>query len=110
MRPILVKAYGNLHPVERACFEEAEHILEAWGISDAVFYEGDMVRFSFEGDYFPCDEIAQLLKKFHTIHTEGKLDCMNLEDWLLTRHFFKENGEYHTNTATLNKALDKQFN
>lgn len=107
MRPILEKAYGNLYPVTEECYNQAYTILSSWNIEDAVFLEKDMLRFSYEGDYFPCDEIAECLRSFHTKETQGKLDCMNIEDWTLTRHSYILGGDYHSNTATLNKALEK---
>ncbi len=105
-----MKAYGNLYPIPENSLERAEQILQSWNIDEAVFYEKDMLRFSFEGDYFPCDEIAELLKEFHTNGVQGKLDCIDIEEWLLTRHSYKVDGTYHSNTATLDKALEKQYN
>ncbi len=111
MRPILVKVYGNLFPVPRECYSLCEAVLQAWNledIEDILFYEKDMVRFSFEGDFFPCDEIVEVLKSFDNSQTEGKLDCIDVEEWTLTRHFFKKDEEYRVNTASLNHALEKQ--
>ncbi len=111
MRPVLIKVYGNLYPVPQECHTLCGRVLQSWNLEDieeVLFYEGDMVRFSFEGDFFPCDEIAEILKSFDTVHTEGKLDCIDVEEWTLTRHFFKKNEAYRVNTASLNHALEKQ--
>ncbi len=106
MRPILVKSYGNIYPVPYECFLEVEEALLAWHIEDAVFYEKDMVRISFEGDYFPCDEVGEIFKKYHNKDTQGKLDCMDLEAWTLTRHSYQALEMYRVNTSTLDKALE----
>ncbi len=106
MRPVIMKVYGNLYPVDKTCFEEVEQVLTAWNIEDSVFYEKDMVRISYEGEYFPCDEVSEILKSYHAETTEGKLDCMDLEEWTLARYSFKKNKEYKYNKATLDKALE----
>ncbi len=106
MRPILVKVYGSLYPVPYECFLETENILLAWHIEDAVFYENEMVRISFEGDYFPCDEVGELFRNYHNEKTEGKLDCIDLEAWTLTRHSYQSLAMYRVNTASLDKALE----
>ncbi len=113
MRPILVKVYGNLYPVNEECFLQCEKVLSAWNIENidtALSFEKDMLQFSFEGDYFPCDEISEILIEIHnkSSQTQGKLDCINIEDWTLTRHFFNLATPHRVNTASLNNALEKQ--
>ncbi len=110
MRPVLAKVYGNLYPVPQDCYKFCFEILQRWNmeeLDEIVFYEKDMIRFSYEGDYFPCDEIVEVLKDFDNENTEGKLDCIDVEEWTLTRHFFNKNEEYRVNTASLNHALEK---
>ncbi len=111
MHTVLIKVYGNLYPVPEECYTQCEQVLQAWQIDnrdEILFYEKDMIRFSFEGVHFPCDEIVEILKDFHNSSTEGKLDCIDVEEWTLTRHFFTKNQAHRANTASLNHALEKQ--
>ncbi len=107
MRPVLVKVYGNLSPVPEECYTQALAITQAWNLEDVVELNKDLLLFSYEGDYFPCDEIAELLKNYHNDETQGKLDCINMEEWTLTRHFFNLNEPHRVNTASLDYALEK---
>ncbi len=110
MRPVVVKVYGNLSPVNEECYKEAVQITEAWNLYDVVELNKDLLLFSYEGEYFPCDEIVEVLKSYHNTETQGKLDCINLEEWTLSRHFFNKNEPYRTNTASLDHAIDKAQN
>ncbi len=111
MRDAKVKIYGHLYPVPEECFKMALDVVNSWHLKDdfgeIVEYTKDMINISYEGDFFPCDEIIEILKSFHNETTQGKLDCINVEKWTLNRHFFELGKEYRQNTASLNHALEK---
>ena len=70
----------------------------------ALVREGDMARISFEGLYFPVEDVVQALREHLTPTMQGKLDYLDLEDWRLTRYQL-EAGEVHPSSAPLNNVL-----
>ena len=105
MRPVLMKAYAGLHPVDERALAAVEAVLGDWHIRDAAELRGDLLRIAFEGDYFPGEEVAAALKAFLTPESRGKLDVMDLEAWTLQRFFF-DHGHLFSRTASLNQALE----
>lgn len=105
MRPVIVKAYASLHPADGAALDAVRAVLEDWYISDAVTLEGDLLRISHEGEYFPADEVAAALEPFLTEASDGKLDLIDLEAWTLRRFFFRH-GQVAVRTASLDQALE----
>lgn len=108
MRDPLVKAYGHVYPVG-APLEDALRaaLREALPDNDDVPLlerDGDMLRISFEGGYFPEEEVVSVLRTAPG-RTLGKLDVLDLENWRLTRHAFRD-GRLHTSAAPLNNVLD----
>lgn len=105
MGPILVKAYGSLHPADDAVLAAVSGVLADWYIRDAVDLEGDLLRISHEGAYFPADEVVDALRPFLTEASDGKLDFIDLEAWTLRRFFFRH-GRISARVASLDQALD----
>lgn len=105
MQPIIVKAYASLHPADGAALEAVRSVLEDWYIRDAVTLEGDLLRISHEGEYFPAEEVAGALEPLLTEDSEGKLDVIDLEAWTLRRFFFRH-GKIAARTASLDQALE----
>lgn len=108
MRDPLVKAYGHVYPAG-APLEDALRaaLREALPDNDDVPLlerDGDMLRISFEGGYFPEEEVVSVLRTAPG-RTLGKLDVLDLENWCLTRHAFRD-GRLHTSAAPLNNVLD----
>ena len=107
-QPVLLKVYGNLFPADetdrealaRAC---ADRVPAADG--EAVLREGDLVRISFEGLYFPAEDVLEAIAARLKPGQQGKLDVLDLEAWRLTRHLFAE-GRITSRTAPLNNVLD----
>ena len=66
-----------------------------------LFLEDGVLRISWEGVYFPLEEILGALSS----NTEGKLDYLDLEDWTLTR-CVPRNGGFHCSKRSLNHVLD----
>lgn len=104
---ILVKVYGAFHPADTACFDvvstagrDAIGQQEPW-----LFFENGLIRFSFEGLYFPLQEVLEALKSALPEEAEGRLDYLDLEDWTLTRHVLPPGGAFTTSTRSLNHVL-----
>lgn len=75
------------------------------GEEEAVTLEGDLLRISFEGLYFPVEEtLAAVAARLRPDQT-GKLDVLDLENWRLERHVFAD-GRISSGAAPLNNVLD----
>lgn len=107
---VLLKIYGHLWPADR----ELLHALEALSgqilgraDSDIPLFEleGDLVRISFEGSFFPVDEVLEVIRRHLNTASKGKLDVLDLDAWTLTRHVFAGEG-VTTSSASLNHVLD----
>ena len=105
MRPVLVKAYGSLNPATESALYAVQEALKAWYITDAAELKGDLLRISYEGEFFPDEDVIKALRPFLCEKSEGKLDILDLEAWTLHRYFFAY-GRLRDHTATLDKALE----
>ncbi len=105
MRPVIVKAYGSLHPAGQEVLPAVEAVLRDWSIVGAAEWSGDLLRLAYEGEYFPADEVVAALEPFLTPQAEGKLDVMDLEAWTLRRFVFR-GGRATSRQASLNQALE----
>ena len=70
-----------------------------------VFLEGDTVRISWEGLYFPLEDVLSALAATLGNGSEGKLDYLDLEEWTLTRYIPETNG-FRASKRDLNQVLD----
>ncbi len=108
-RSPLLKVYGHVYPVsddfyaalEQACAgampdEDDVPVLER---------DGDMARISFEGMYFPVDEVLAVLGEQLCPEHKGKLDVLDMEGWRLNRYTFNC-GRIESHRAPLNNVLD----
>ena len=107
---VLLKVYGHIWPVTEAlCSDMEQCAAAAMGSSDddiPVFErDGNMARISFEGIYFPADEMLEAIGRHISEDMQGKLDVLDLEAWRLTRHRF-EKGKILSSSAPLNNVLD----
>lgn len=105
MKPVIVKAYGGLSPATKEALAAVQSVLRDWYISEAAELSGDLLRISYEGDFFPHAEVAEAVKPFLCPESEGRLDILDFEAWTLCRYFFSY-GHLRCHTATLNKALE----
>lgn len=108
MREPLFKVYGHVYPAD-AVLENALETALADALPDnddvpLLERDGDILRISFEGSYFPEEEIVHVLRAAHG-SLEGKLDVLDMENWRLTRHAFQD-GRLHSSSAPLNNVLD----
>jgi len=108
MRHILVKVYADLHPADMAC---ADSVRRAGGAAMHVdgdpwlFHEGDLLRISFEGVYFPEEEVLAALEACLPTHARGRVDVLDLEDWEL-RRYTREDGTFRLSRRGLNQVLE----
>lgn len=108
-REPLFKVYGHVYPINadfyadlaRAC---ADALPDADDIP-VLEKDGDMARISFEGVYFPVDEVLEALARHLGSEHKGKLDVLDMDGWRLTRHVL-EGGRINTSSAPLNNVLD----
>ncbi|MCH5276745.1 MAG: hypothetical protein J1E80_02800 [Desulfovibrionaceae bacterium] len=105
MRPVFVKVYGSLHPAGRAALAAVSSVLADWYIPEAVELKGDLLRISHEGEYFPVEDVVDVLRPLLSETCEGKLDYLDLEAWSLRRFFFRH-GRVSERTASLDRALE----
>lgn len=107
-QPVLLKIYGNLFPAD-----ETDRTAVALACSgrmpaesgEAVTLEGDLLRISFEGLYFPVEETLEAVAARLAPEQRGKLDVLDLEAWRLVRHVFAE-GLITSSAAPLNNVLE----
>lgn len=103
----MLKVYGNFCPANELLFQKMTGAC-ASAVSleqPVVFLEGDLLRISFEGVYFPVDEVLTVFQDYITLNARGKLDYLDLENWTMTRYIFK-NGKISSSSAPLNNVLD----
>lgn len=104
----LCKAYGHVYPCGEALYGALEQavsgVMGQEGDEPVLVREGDMARISFEGIYFPVEDVVHALREHLTPAMQGKLDYLDLEDWRLTRYRL-EDGEVRPSSAPLNNVL-----
>ena len=108
-RQPLLKVYGPIYPVDKALYAALEHACaDAMPDEDdlpVIERDGDMARISFEGTYFPLDDVLDVLTSHVRAEHQGKLDVLDLESWRLIRHIFTQ-GRVDVHSAPLNNVLD----
>ena len=104
MRQEPCKAYGNLSPAGEKAVQAVDRVLMDWGIQQRAELAGDILRISFEGVFFPMDDVLAALKPFLCPISSGKMDLINMEEWTLTRAVFAGT-EIHLSSAGLNDVL-----
>ncbi len=107
MIPVQIKVYGAFSPVgEDAATRVAAAGSGAVGQPEPwLFREGDLLRISFEGIWFPWEDVWDALRETLAPAARGKLDVLDLDAWTLTRHTLDEQG-VHVSTRPLNHVLD----
>lgn len=107
-QPIILKVYGNLCPVAACLYAQITVLAQdAMPYDEAcppVILEDDLLRISFEGIYFPTEEILAAIAAALTPAMQGKLDELDLEAWTLIRHVIA-NGEISAYSAPLNNVM-----
>lgn len=106
MEHILCKVYAAFSPVTTKELGEMEKAGEsAIGSGDPwLLAEGDLLRISFEGAYFPLEEILEVLKGVLSAEATGKLDYLDMENWTLTRYVYA-GGVFSHSERSLNHVM-----
>ena len=106
-QPTLLKVYGSLERATSELFEEVKKICQqALPIENSLAsMDGNTLLISFEGVWFPQDDILEAFKRLLTPDQKGKLDILDLEEWKMTRHVFQD-GKIITKSSPLNNVLD----
>ena len=102
---VLAKVYAAFSPADAACLGPVERAGKSALGHEApwLFLDGDLLRISWEGMYFPLDEVLEALAAHLPPDARGKLDYLNLEEWTLTRHIY--DGAFSASTRSLNHVL-----
>ena len=70
------------------CLSALHKLCREWYLEESVFsLEDNILQISYEGDYFPYEEVAKILAKYVSQTSKGKLDYIDLEAWTLQRFF-----------------------
>ena len=108
---VALKVYGHIYPASKELESDLEQAL-CTAMQDPISLdvpllcrENDMLRISFEGNYFPEDDVVSALKKHIEPSQKGKLDVLDIENWKMTRYFF-QNGTITNRSASLNSVMD----
>ena len=107
---VQLKVYGHVWPAGADLLASLNALSgEVMGRADEDIplfeLDGDLLRVSFEGIWFPVEETLAALRAGLTPASHGKLDVLDLDAWTLTRHVFA--GEaVHSSSAPLNHVLD----
>jgi len=104
---VIAKVYAAFSPADAACLNPVERAGKSAAGHEApwLFLDGDLLRISWEGIYFPVDEVLEALAARLPHDAQGKLDSLDLEGWVLTRHIFCD-GAFTASTRSLNHVLD----
>ncbi len=110
-QPILLKVYAAFAPATQEDFRKlSEACTSAIAAEDDhdpfVTMLDDMLRLSFEGLYFPLDDVAPIIQELAEKKTAGKMDVLDMENWRMTRYQAKGDGRLEIRSAPLNSVLD----
>lgn len=106
-QPVLIKVYGSLFPADEAILQTLLPIasLASPQESAPIILEGDLLLISFEGVYFPLEDLAECLKGLLKSGMEGKIDFLDIENWKMTRYLIRD-GKISHNSVGLNHVMD----
>ena len=105
---VLVKVYGHVWPVTPEILGSLRPLLplsEHLEPEEMLAMEKDLLRVSFEGLYFPLEDLLETLQPFLTPESKGKFDYLDMEGWTLTRHNI-QGTHIVVSQASLNNILD----
>ena len=104
MREEPCKTYGHLFPADQHIADAVGAVLSDWNIPECTELEGDIFRISFEGVFFPLDDVLDALRPLLCAESSGKIDLIDMEAWTLTRAAFSGT-EITVKTVGLNHVL-----
>lgn len=88
MREEPCKTYGHLFPADLHAVEAVNAVCRDWNMPECTELDGDIFRISFEGVFFPLDDVLEALKPLLLPGSAGKIDLIDMEAWTLTRAAF----------------------
>ncbi|MBQ9406533.1 MAG: hypothetical protein IJU37_07345 [Desulfovibrio sp.] len=105
----LLKVYGHIHPADATLFSALKDACAA-ALPDnddipLLEQEGDLVRISFEGAFFPVEEVLAAVQTRLLPEHQGKLDVLDMDAWRLVRHVFRA-GRVESRSGSLNQVLE----
>lgn len=107
MSNILLKVYGGFLPAPEKMDEEILGLSHLVMGEDSFFErDGNLINISFEGIYFPVDELLEILKGHLLPESEGRLDVMDMEAWTLTRYVWEKNQFEASRPRNLNQVME----
>lgn len=103
----LVKVYAGFFPPGDTCRPAVEIAgRSAVGCDEAwLFEENGLLRIAWEGVWFPLDDVLDAFAAHLPLSATGKLDCLDLEAWTLTRCQFMD-GAFERQVRGLNHVLE----
>lgn len=107
---VLVKVYGNLYPATASLYGLVQEVCRSGCIVEdtdipVVELSGDLLRISYEGPFFPLDDLLESLTPRLEVGMQGKIDYIDLEAWTLTRHNI-DGARLLVSSAPLNNVMD----
>ncbi len=103
---IIIKVYGHIWPCNQSLMEGLIPLMPTDNQDEeTISFEKDLLRISYEGMYFPLDEVLQKLQGFLQANSLGKIDYIDLEEWTLNRHEIKGK-QIIAKKTSLNQVLD----
>ncbi|WP_156908090.1 hypothetical protein [Desulfovibrio cuneatus] len=94
--PVPASMEGVLAPLGAQAITEND---DPW-----MWVEGDTLRISFEGVYFPVEDVVEALEANLPPACTGKLDVLLLDDWELHRYVW-QGGAFVVGKRSLNHVL-----
>lgn len=106
-QPVLVKVYGNAAPVDAAVLPALERAVAVLGADggDVFSLGGGALALSFEGAFFPLEDVLAALEPGLSGESSGRIDYLDLDEWTMTRCFI-EGAEIRVQKRGLNDVLD----
>lgn len=113
MQPVILKVYGNLYPCPQSfvpgldaicsnCYPPSDQLSNE---TPVIYYANELLRISFEGIYFPIEEVLSYLESVLTPSQNGKIDYLDLENWKMTRYLI-EDVRIVRHSTSLNNVMD----
>lgn len=110
-QPLLLKVYAAFAPAAQEDFLKLSEACSSAIASEDdhdpfVTLHGDLLRISFEGIYFPLDDVAPVIQELAEKKAAGKMDVLDMENWRMTRYQAKGDGRLEIRSAPLNSVMD----
>ena len=101
---LLIHNVRRLRRADQHIADAVGAVLSDWNIPECTELEGDIFRISFEGVFFPLDDVLDALRPLLCAESSGKIDLIDMEAWTLTRAAFSGT-EITVKTVGLNHVL-----